>query len=279
MIEHKKIKGLSFDDILIPPVYSDIRSRNDVDTSTNIGGLQLKIPFIASPMDTVCESNMAIALGRLGGLGIIHRFMSPEEQVEHCNRVADAGCYVVPAIGVGQEERARFSYLINNCKKIDMISIDVANGHSILMQEMVEFVKRISPAIKIMAGNIATFHAYEFMIGLGVDAVRVGIGGGCFVADTKVSTLNGLKNIQDVEIGNLVYTHTGELREVIDILQFDRNEEIISINDISCTKNHEFYVVNISDADKITEDNIHEYAFWMHAEDLEPERHMLIKLD
>lgn len=197
MIEHKRIKGLSFDDILIPPVYSTIRSRSEPDTTTQVGPLTLKIPFISSPMDTVTESAMAIELGKLGGVGIIHRFMDPEAQAEQCQAVADAGRYVVPAIGVGESEKQRLEILMHTVDEIDMVSIDVANGHSILMEEMVVWVKERYPALPIMAGNIATFHGYEFMIGLGVDAVRVGIGGGR-ACRTRTFTSVGVPTLSSV---------------------------------------------------------------------------------
>lgn len=75
--------GLTFDDILMVPQYSTIETRSDciVDTycSKNI---KLKLPFLSSPMDTVTETNMAISMASAGGLGIIHRFMTTNDQVE-----------------------------------------------------------------------------------------------------------------------------------------------------------------------------------------------------
>jgi IMP dehydrogenase len=196
MIEHRRIKGLSFDDILLPPVYSDIRSRMEPNTETWIGPLKLEIPFISSPMDTVTESAMAIEIGRLGGLGIIHRFMEPEAQAAECLKVRDAGQYVVPAVGIGEAEKIRLKVLMDSCS-LDMVSVDVANGHSILMKEMIEWIKEEFPGLPIMAGNIATFHGYEFMYELGVDAVRVGIGGGS-ICKTRIQTGFGVPTLSSV---------------------------------------------------------------------------------
>lgn len=65
------------------PQYSDIDTRNDCSLLTKCSrNIELKIPFISSPMDTVTETSMAIGMASQGGLGIIHRFMSIEEQVE-----------------------------------------------------------------------------------------------------------------------------------------------------------------------------------------------------
>lgn len=80
-------EGLSFDDVLLVPGYSDVLPK-DVDVSTSIGpNLNLKIPILSAAMDTVTESRMAIAMAREGGLGIIHRNMSIERQAQEVDRV------------------------------------------------------------------------------------------------------------------------------------------------------------------------------------------------
>jgi len=88
--------GYTYDDVLIIPQYSEINSRKDVDLSVDLGhGIKLKLPVIASPMDTVCGSNMAINMARAGGLGIIHRYCSIEEQVEMVIEVKRAQNYII----------------------------------------------------------------------------------------------------------------------------------------------------------------------------------------
>ena len=72
--------NLSYDDVLLKPQYSDIRSRSEIDTSTDLGnGVDLSLPIFASPMDTVSEAAMAKALGACGGSAIIHRYNTIEE--------------------------------------------------------------------------------------------------------------------------------------------------------------------------------------------------------
>ena len=74
--------GLSYDDVLLKPQYSDIRSRSEIDISSALGDkLKLKLPIIASPMDTVSETDMAIVTSRLGGTAIIHRYNTIPEQI------------------------------------------------------------------------------------------------------------------------------------------------------------------------------------------------------
>jgi len=81
-------EGLTFDDVLLIPERSSARSRRDIDTSTRLTRrVQLKIPIVSAPMDTVTEHAMAVTLARAGGIGIIHRFMTTEQQVDEVLKV------------------------------------------------------------------------------------------------------------------------------------------------------------------------------------------------
>ena len=100
--------ALCFDDVLIKPQYSEIVSRKEIDTTTDLGpGLSLKIPVISSPMDTVTEVEMAVKMSEAGGLGVIHRYNTPDSQallVEKCvSRLATVGF----AVGVGDDMLTR----------------------------------------------------------------------------------------------------------------------------------------------------------------------------
>jgi IMP dehydrogenase len=88
--------ALTYDDVLLVPQYSDIASRKQVSTCTNLtAGIPLQIPIISANMDTVTESDMAIAMAREGGIGIIHRFMPIEDQEQQIARVKKAESFVV----------------------------------------------------------------------------------------------------------------------------------------------------------------------------------------
>lgn len=89
-------QGLTFDDVLLVPRYSAIRSRQDTRTDTTFSrGIELRIPIVSANMDTVTESEMAIAIARAGGIGIIHRFMSAKRQAQEVRRVKRAEALVV----------------------------------------------------------------------------------------------------------------------------------------------------------------------------------------
>lgn len=88
--------ALTYDDVLLVPQYSDIKSRKKLSTQTRLTSkLGLQIPIISANMDTVTESEMAIAMARAGGIGIIHRFMSIDEQVKQVQRVKKTESFVV----------------------------------------------------------------------------------------------------------------------------------------------------------------------------------------
>ena len=74
-------ESLTYDDVLLVPQYSDIRSREEVNIETDLDDrIHLTIPIIASPMDTVSEEDTAVSMGYAGGVAVIHRYNSIEEQ-------------------------------------------------------------------------------------------------------------------------------------------------------------------------------------------------------
>jgi len=164
---------------------------------------------------------------------------------------------------------------------VDIVCVDVAHGHH---QNVKEAMQKINAHAKrstlhLMAGNVATGEGFQDLSDWGADSIRVGIGGGCFVPGTLVNTESGLKKIEDIKVGDKVFSHTGKLQPVVDTLTFDRDEEIVSVNGIDCTKNHEFYVLDKENANRVNEENIHLFARWIHAEELDMEKHLLIELE
>ena len=88
--------GLTYNDVLIIPKYSTIRSRKDVNITTNLTkNIKLNIPIVSGNMDTVTESAMAIALARMGGLGIIHRYMSIQDHVNEILKLKSAEAIII----------------------------------------------------------------------------------------------------------------------------------------------------------------------------------------
>ena len=89
-------EGLTFDDVLLVPKFSDISSRSQTDLSTRLSrNIKLNIPLISANMDTVTESTMAVTMARQGGIGIIHRFLTINEQANQVLKVKRSGSVMI----------------------------------------------------------------------------------------------------------------------------------------------------------------------------------------
>lgn len=183
---------LCFDDVLIRPLYSDIRSRSEISLGSDCNGLSLSIPIVASPMDTVTETDMARAIGCMGGLGVIHRYNTIEQQVELVLPAPHAAC----AIGVSGDflDRATALYEVG----VRTFCIDVAHGHTSMMKKAIEYLRdRLGDDIHIMAGNVATLDAFNDLADWGANSIRVGIGGGS-ICSTRIQTGHGMPTLASV---------------------------------------------------------------------------------
>lgn len=192
----KETQALSFDDVTLEPQMTSIRSRAIPNIETKVAGIDFKIPFISSPMDTITEERMALAMGEEGGLGIVHRFCSPEAQHLILEKIQKSNPLIprVAAIGVGDEEFERFK-IINPL--LNAVLIDVANGHATYVAEMIQKVKEYNSQIKVIAGNVATGKGFAWLANSGADAVRVGISGGS-ICKTRIQTGHGIPTLQSV---------------------------------------------------------------------------------
>ncbi len=191
--------GLSYDDVLLRPRYSDIRSRTEIDISTNLGkGLDLNLPVISSPMDTVSESGMAMAMADYGGVAIIHRYNSIEQQARIVNvaRAKSAGMKLGAAVGITEDYINRCAVL--SALGVDFLCLDVAHGHHILMKEALQTIRqKFGKDIHIMAGNVATLEGVNDLADWGADSVRCNIGGGS-ICSTRIQTGHGLPGLQTI---------------------------------------------------------------------------------
>ena len=198
-------EALTFDDVTLAPKYSEILP-SEVNTSIKLTkDLKLKIPLLSSAMDTVTESSMAIAIAKAGGMGIIHRNLDIKKQIIEIKKVKKQKLFVGAAVGAGANEFKRAEEILK--ENIDMIVVDTAHGHTKKVSEIIKFIKKKKRnKIALCAGNIATPEAAKFLLKLGVDIIKVGIGPGSIcttrlVAGIGVPQLSAILSIRN-EIKN-----------------------------------------------------------------------------
>lgn len=192
-------KGLTFDDVLLMPNRSDVRSRRDPSLTAKLTKkLNIETPILSANMDTITGDEMAVAMHRLGALGILHRFASIEEQVEMVQKVKAAGAKILSAsIGVGDESKARVKALIG--AGVNVVTIDIAHGHSVQMIETMKWLKDTYPDVEIIAGNLAMPDAARDLIEAGADAIKVGIGPGS-MCTTRIITGAGVPQLTAIAL-------------------------------------------------------------------------------
>lgn len=202
-------KGLTFDDVLLIPAESHVLP-NETNLSVQLtDNIKLNVPIISAGMDTVTESAMAIAMSRQGGLGVIHKNMSIEDQATQVLEVKAAGKadpkeyplassdeagrpLVAAAVGVTSNTFDRANALLQ--AGADAIVIDTAHGHSAGVLRKIAEIRAHFTDATLIAGNVATGEGTKALFDAGVDVVKVGIGPGS-ICTTRVVAGVGVPQI------------------------------------------------------------------------------------
>lgn len=192
-------EGLTYDDVLLVPQYNTIESRRDVSLTTRIvkGGPEVSAPILSANMNTVTEGAMMVSLSKLGCVGVLHRFMTPERvQQELATFVRDGEKFspVVASLGINGDADELLA-VYKDLGFVDIICIDVAHGHSFQVLRMIEKVKKAG--FKVIAGNVATAEGTSDLIKAGADAIKVGIGPGS-LCTTRLVTGCGVPQLSAV---------------------------------------------------------------------------------
>ncbi len=187
--------GITFDDVLLIPAYNHYESRRLVDLSVTdkSGKLTLKLPVMSSNMDTVTESAMANFMGDKGGIGVLHRFMSIERNVEELKK-----CHhpTFVSVGCGEKELERAKSL--RSAGANYFCIDVAHAHAKYVGRTLKKLRDHLPDACIMAGNVATYAGADYLASCGADIIKVGIGGGS-VCSTRIKTGFGVPMLSSIK--------------------------------------------------------------------------------
>ena len=189
-------EAFTFDDVLLEPAESSVLPSDTQLTTRITKNIELSIPLVSAAMDTVTESNMAIAMAIAGGMGVIHRNLDIDTQAEEVKKVkqsklgkskkskknktssldSEGRLRVAAATTVGDKGFERALALID--AETDVIVVDTAHGHSTQVPKIIDRIKNRSNSIQIVAGNVATKEATRSLIDSGADCIKVGIGPG-----------------------------------------------------------------------------------------------------
>lgn len=288
---------LDYCDVMIKPKRSTLNSRSEPDvyrlykmkhTDRALYGNGLTVANMATTgtfaMTEIFAKNLMFtclhkhySFEEIKGFLEKHKNEEIEFKMGNENCIAYFNDYVFVSTGIKDGDYEKI------CKVLDLgycknLCIDIANGY---IPKLLDFVKRIRnqyPDLIIMVGNVCTGDMVQDIILAGADIVKCGIGPGCFTGDMLVQTDKGLKPIKNIEETDKVLTHTGNYHKVLNKFCYNHHKEIIKINNIECTPNHQFYVINKKDKELINDDNYKEYAKWVSAEDLDEKNHLLLKI-
>ena len=190
---------LTYDDVLLEPAYSEVKSRSDIDLSVNLNTndnfcLNFKHPIIPANMKTITGKELAIKNIMCGGLSILHRFMPIEEQLDIVKDIIDnyGNKNIGVSVGVKEEDEKNIYKFYK--LGIRIICIDIAHGDSKLCVQMIEYIRKFYPEIFIIAGNVATGSGAKRLWGSGANAVKIGVGGGA-LCTTRIETGNGIPQL------------------------------------------------------------------------------------
>lgn len=189
------LEGLTFDDVLLVPQYSEVPSRSQVNISVQYKELYFKHPIIPSNMSSVTGYEMAVANISRGGLSILHRFMPVQEQLDIAKDIMDTFGKTKAfgiSLGVKKDDLVFFEKFYDI--GVRTFCVDIAHGNSAHCVRMVDSLKKIHPEIIVIAGNVATGDGARRLWEAGADFVKVGVGPGS-LCTTRIQTGNGVPQL------------------------------------------------------------------------------------
>lgn len=214
-------QSLSYNDICLLPQYSELKTRKQAEVSVELFDSKFRLPIMPSNMVCVIDQAKAEWLSQNGYFYVMHRF-----GVDNYAFVKESQGWLLSSISIGVQKSDKDCLLKMKKKKVypDFITIDIAHGHSILMKEMLQFIKDLKFPSKIIAGNVCTLEGYDALVGWGADMVKVGIGGGsaCTTKNKTGFTMPMYSCITDIYFNsthNAPIIADGGIREHADIVK------------------------------------------------------------
>jgi IMP dehydrogenase len=187
--------AITFDDVLLVPAYNHHESRRivDIGMTDKSGKLTLALPIMTANMDTITEEGMADFIGAKGGIGVLHRFCTIEENLAMFQRCQHP---VFVSVGTSDGEMERVEALKG--AGAQYFCVDVAHGHAKYVGKMIKRMRAMLPNECIMAGNVATYAGADYLASVKADIVKVGIGPGS-VCTTRIKTGFGVPQLTAIQ--------------------------------------------------------------------------------
>lgn len=187
--------AITYDDVLLIPAYNHHESRRvvDIGMKDRLGKLSLKLPVMSSNMDTITESTMANFMQEKGGIGVLHRFLTIEKNIEEFKK-CNGNVFV--SIGCTDAELERAQALRD--AGADFFCVDVAHAHAKYVGKTLKSLRKLLGDRCIMAGNVATYAGADYLASCGADIIKAGIGGGS-VCSTRIKTGFGVPMLTCIE--------------------------------------------------------------------------------
>lgn len=239
-----------YDDINLVPRLGILKSRSECDTTVKLGKHTFNLPIIPANMSSVINEEIAIKLAENNFFYIMHRF--DINTIEFVEKMHNRNLIISISVGVTD-----YWYdIITKLKDIkitpDYITVDIAHGHSELAKNMILHIKNNLPNAFIIAGNVATKEGGLYLQSSGADAVKIGVGPGCFAAGTRILMSNGIyKNIEDIVAGEYIINKDGESKMVKksfstgyrDVIKYRTNT---GVGFTTCTPDHKHFIGDLS---------------------------------
>jgi IMP dehydrogenase/GMP reductase len=250
---------LDFDDVLIMPKRSTLKSRSQVNLErtfkfVNSNQEWTGIPIMVANMDTTGTFEMAKGLFKYKIITCIHKHYTLEQWKSFIQTLSDNDFnYFTVSIGITNDDIELLNNIIQIDSRIRFICVDVANGYTENFIDKVKLIHQTHPSKIIIAGNIVSAEMCEELILAGVDICKAGIGGGCLAANSQVLMADKTtKNICDIQIGEEVINMKGQPVKVTNVIPMGQKEvmrvKVSNCNDpIFATPEHMFWAMNFQD--------------------------------
>lgn len=284
--------GYSYNDVtIVPAEISEVSSRSECDPFYSDNDL----PIFAAPMSSVISEENYQDFIDEGITPVIPRSVPLHNRIELLLSGIWTAVSLQEFVDLFIEEESDYFEAIIKGVKFN-VCVDIANGHMLHLYDLCEKAKRESITrgyeLNIMTGNIANVETFNYICGCNktmqqefgintIDYIRCGIGAGsgCFIDGTKITMEDGSQcAIEDVKVGDKVLSHDGTVNKVLSKLRYKSiDNKLIINNTITCTTDHKFFVVNKKDSDLVTEENLEDFGYWLPANELDKDKHLLVK--